>query len=249
MPASNFSLSASWARICDNLQVLYIDPTTDETINLQASPLDNVYVEEIGGLDIPAAPDYNGEWRDYVIDLKGLDIADKFFIAFGYTTERGRETTAMYFIDDFSWGRDDIKFIRVGTPLVEMECVPGTDKVSEPVTIEGLNLTGPISISTIGADKSAFTVEPATLPAEGGAISVRFNSTDAREHSIYIELTAEGAPASYIGVSVNNTLTSAIDTVTSDSDSWMSITSRASSSAPASPPKKQRPLSPPASTS
>ena len=203
----------------DNLQVLYIDPTTDETINLQASPLDNVYVEEIGGLDIPAAPDYNGEWRDYVIDLKGLDIADKFFIAFGYTTERGRETTAMYFIDDFSWGRDDIKFIRVGTPLVEMECVPGTDKVSEPVTIEGLNLTGPISISTIGADKSAFTVEPATLPAEGGAISVRFNSTDAREHSIYIELTAEGAPASYIGVSVNNTLTSAIDTVTSDSDS------------------------------
>ncbi len=200
----------------DNLQVLYIDPTTDETIDLQASPLDNVYVEEIGGLDIPAAPDYNGEWRDYVIDLKGLDLADKFFIAFGYTTERGRETTTMYFIDDFSWGRDDISFIRVGTPLVELECVPGTDKVSEPVTIEGLNLTGPISISTIGADKGAFTVEPATLPAEGGAITVRFNSTDAREHSIYIELSAEGAPASYIGVSVNNTLTSAIDTITSD---------------------------------
>lgn len=207
----------------DNLQVLYIDPATDQTTTLDltpaSSPLDEVYAEPINGLDIPASADYNGEWRDYVLDLKGLDLADKFFIGFGFASMRGHDSSTMYFIDDFSWGRDDIAFIRLDQPYLDMEAVVNTPATSRSISVEGLNLTGPISLSVTGANASKFTVEPQTLPAQGGTFTVSFSSDTEGVHACYIKLSSDGAPDSYLSVEANNTAYGAIDGITANASS------------------------------
>lgn len=207
----------------DNLQVIYIDPTTETTQTLDVkpssvadSPLANVWAEEIGGLNIPASPDYNDEWIDYVVDLNGMELADRFFIAFGYTSERGTSTTTSYLVDDFTWGRDDIAFIRPSLRWLDMETTVNTTAVSADITVEGLNLDQPISLKMTGANASKFTVEPATLPAEGGTFHVTFLSPDEGVHAAYVSLTSEGAPESLISVEANNKSFSGIEDVTVD---------------------------------
>lgn len=210
----------------DNLQVLYIDPTTEQTTALSikaaaSSPLDEVYAEPINGLNIPASSDYNGEWQNYVIDLKGLDIADKFFIGFGFTSMRGHESSTIYYIDDFSWGRADIPFIRIDQPYLDIEATINQQASSLPVTVEGLNLTGEISLTVTGANASKFSVETATLPAEGGTFNVNFTSDTEGVHECYIQLSAEGAPDSFVSVQANNTSLGAIDTITGNADTQL----------------------------
>jgi len=204
----------------DNLQVIYIDPYTEDyhTLDIKplGSPLDMVYAEPIGGLDIPASADYNEEWRDYVVDFKGLDIADKFFIAFGYASMRGRDTSTMYFVDDFSWGRDDVKFIRVGKSVVEMKATEKVEAVSEYIDVEGLNISSDISLTVEGANSSKFSVYPATLPASGGKFKIHFLSEQIGVHAAYIKLSAAGAPDSYISLEVNNVDSTGIDSVDAD---------------------------------
>lgn len=209
----------------DNLQVIYIDPATEETAQLEAtpvakategSPLDKVWAEPIAGLNIPASPDYNNEWMDYVIDLKGQNIADRFFIAFGFASLRGTETTTSYLVDDFTWGRDDIAFIRPSVQILDMEASANVDNVSEPIAVEGLNLTGPITLKVQGANASKFTVEPAELPAEGGEFRIRFNSDEEGVHACFISLKADGAPESLISVEANNRIVAAIDDIITD---------------------------------
>ncbi|MDE7026175.1 MAG: choice-of-anchor D domain-containing protein [Paramuribaculum sp.] len=206
----------------DNLQVLYIDPTTNEqtTLDLKAanSPLDQVYAEAINGLDIPASADYNGEWRDYVLDLNGLELADKFFIGFGFASMRGHDSSTMYFIDDFSWGRNDIPFIRINQPYLNMEATIYESATSLPITVEGLNLTGPVTLKVTGDNASKFTVEPTTLPAEGGTFTVSFTSDLEGVHSCYIQLSADGAPDSFVSVEANNLNLGAITSITTDTD-------------------------------
>lgn len=207
----------------DNLQVLYIDPATDQTTTLDltpaSSPLDEVYAEPINGLDIPASADYNGEWRDYVLDLKGLDLADKFFIGFGFASMRGHDSSTMYFIDDFSWGRDDIPFIRLDQPYLDMEAVVNTSATSRSISVEGLNLSGPISLSVTGANASKFTVEPQTLPAQGGTFTVSFSSDTKGVHACYIKLSSDGAPDSYLSVEANNAEYDAINGISAPDSS------------------------------
>lgn len=56
---------------------------------------------------------------------------------------RGHDSSTMYFIDDFSWGRNDIPFIRINQPYLNMEATINESATSLPITVEGLNLTGP----------------------------------------------------------------------------------------------------------
>lgn len=203
----------------DNLQVIYIDPTTQETTALDATPastgsaLDNVWTSVIEGLGLPASADYNDQWLDYVVDLKGLELADKFFIAFGFTSLRGTETTVQYLIDDFSWGRDDIRFIRPAERYVDMTATIGADNTSAPIEVEGLNLSGAITLDVQGANASKFSVEPNTLPAAGGSFTIHFSSDEPGIHSAYVSLKSEGAPESLVMVEANNSTTGAISDI------------------------------------
>ena len=206
----------------DNLQVLYIDPTDASTQSLTAkatasSPLDQVWAEEFSGIGIPVGSDANNSWYDFVIDLKGMPIADKFFIAFGYTSVRGKDTSTTYLLDDFTWGRGDIPFIRPSHRELAIDGTINKETISEEVTVEGLNLSKPISLKMTGAHASKFTVEPAELPAEGGTFKVHFNSENTGAHEAYVSLTSEGSPEALIAVKANND-SSAVDAIGSDSD-------------------------------
>ena len=206
----------------DNLQVLYIDPTDASTQSLTAkatasSPLDQVWAEEFSGIGIPVGSDANNSWYDFVIDLKGMPIADKFFIAFGYTSVRGKDTSTTYLLDDFTWGRGDIPFIRPSHRELSIDGTINNETISEEVTVEGLNLSKPISLKMTGAHASKFTVEPAELPAEGGTFKVHFNSENTGAHEAYVSLTSEGSPEALIAVKANND-SSAVDAIGSDSD-------------------------------
>lgn len=176
----------------DRLEVCYIDMTDGE-----------MYVEPISGLSIPATADYNGEWRDYVMDLEGNDLSDTFFIGFRLTSTRGRNNSAVYYIDDVTYGRTDIPFIKPATLTDEFISMAGSE-FTKTYSVSGRNLTGAISLKTGGANASKFTVAPSTLPAEGGEFTVTFLSDEIGIHEAEIVFTAEGAPASAMLLTAHN---------------------------------------------
>ncbi|MCM1067864.1 MAG: hypothetical protein NC418_09865 [Muribaculaceae bacterium] len=191
------------------LQVVYIDPSDAATVE-SGNPLDKVYIEPIGGLNIPSTSDYNKEWIDYVLDLDGLELADAFFIGFSYSAPRGKNFPAVYYVDDFSWGRTDIPFIR--TDLKELNYVntAGTLESRMSVNVQGLNLGKEIAVSTVGAHASKFTPSHTTLPAEGGTVHIDFASTEIGLHEAYLKLSSEGAPDTYVTLSADTNYPSGI---------------------------------------
>ncbi|MCM1107517.1 MAG: choice-of-anchor J domain-containing protein [Clostridium sp.] len=176
----------------DQLEVCYIDMEDGE-----------MYVEPIKGLGIPASADYNGEWRDYVMDLEGNDLSDTFFIGFRLTSTRGRNNSAVYYIDDVTYGRTDVPFIKPETLTGEFIATAGADH-TETYRVEGRNLTGVISLSVGGANAGKFSVSPATLPAEGGEFTVTFHSDEIGIHEAEVVFTADGAPASAMLLTAHN---------------------------------------------
>lgn len=190
----------------DLLEVCYIDPTESVT---------EPYIEPIGGLDIPAIADYNDEWIPYTIDLEGQDLADVFFIGFRFTSTRGKNSSAVYYVDDFSWGRTDLPFIRPAVTEHELYAVQGQEYSSDEIAVTGLNLTNGISLSITGPNASKFSVTPETLPAEGGNIRVKFLSDEVGLHEAYVRIVSEGAPDSYIHLLAHNGI-DAIDGVAGD---------------------------------
>lgn len=187
----------------DSFEVLYIDPTESA---------EDPYIEVIGGLNIPATADYNKEWIPYTIDLTGQEIADVFFIGFRFTSTRGADNSAVYYVDNFSWGRNDIPFIRPVATEHAFEAEQNVEFTSPEISVEGLNLTDVINIEVTGPNASKFSVEPATIPAEGGSFTVKFLSEEVGIHEAYVRLTSTGAPDSYIHVLANNGV-SAIESV------------------------------------
>lgn len=102
-PVLTFKVMGTLMRdgMADQLEVCYIEKDGE-----------GMYVQPIDGLNIPASPDKNEEWVPYTIDLKGLDLADVFFIGFRFNSSRGAESTTSYYIDDFSWGQTNVPLIR-----------------------------------------------------------------------------------------------------------------------------------------
>lgn len=72
---------------------------------------ENVVINGIDGLNLPCTSDENNEWARYVLDAKSWDLPDEFYVAFIFESLRGKESSAQYYIDDFSWGRTDMPFI------------------------------------------------------------------------------------------------------------------------------------------
>ena len=175
----------------DQLSVIYIDPAQPET--------ERYYV--IDGIDIPASADATGEWREFIVDLNALPIPDTFFIGFHFLSTRGRNTSTIYYIDDFSWGDDTTPFIRVDKN-VAVAPITHVGEVSpiEEITVTGLCLSEPIAIDFEGADKTHFALAQTELPAEGGKLSVSYSPQEKGEHTVYVTLKSAGAPATYITV-------------------------------------------------
>lgn len=176
-------------------------PETLEVLYIDATEADNIYKQNI--LTFPASPDLNGDWQDYVIDLEGLDLADVFFVGFRFQGERGRNSSVVFNVDDFSWGRSDLAFIRVDTPRLALEAAQN-ETAQHEITVTGLNLTESIALSLEGTNPSKFSLSHETLPAEGGKFTLSFASEEIGVHQAYVRMQSAGAPDTYIEVLANN---------------------------------------------
>lgn len=195
----------------DRLNVVYCDVA-------EGTP----YYQAIEGLNIPASPDYNDEWIDYVIDFEGLDIADVFFIGFQFDSNRGRDNSTVYYIDDVTYGRTDVPQIKSDIRSLEVLAEPFKPHTTT-INVTGLNLSGNISLAMGGANPSNFTLSTATLPAQGGTVDLTFLTDLEGVHEAYVELKAEGAPTLFIPLAYNAKTSSGIDSVDSDADGRFTV--------------------------
>lgn len=183
--------------------VVYVDP----------SDPDDIYIEAIGGLAIPSTSDENGEWAHYVIDTKAWNLPDVFFIGFLYQGTRGRDNSAVYYVDNFSWGRTDVPFIRTSHQTLAFEASVGIAHTSESVTVTGLNLTEPITLALSGEHAKSFELSTAELPAEGGTFNLSFLSDEEADHNAWITLRSGSDAQSIIGVTATNKATTGVGSV------------------------------------
>jgi hypothetical protein len=67
----------------------------------------DAYKEKINLTDIPDNPDLNGEWREFRIDLTGVqNPANVFFMGFRFAATGGNQNSVVYYIDDVTYGKD-----------------------------------------------------------------------------------------------------------------------------------------------
>lgn len=169
----------------------------------------------IEGLNIPATADENGTWARYVLDTHDWQLDDEFYIAFILSGTRGKENSTSYFVDDFSWGRTDVPFIRIDRQLLEAEAEKSVEHTSPEITVTGFNLNSPISVSVSGTHGKNFTPSVTELPAEGGKVSLKFLSQELGAHSALLTLKS-GDSQSHILLNYNvadtNTGLESVDT-------------------------------------
>ena len=203
-PVLTFKLMGTLMRegMNDVLEVCYIEKDGE-----------SMYVEPIQGLNIPCTPDQNSEWVPFTIDLKGLDLADTFFIGFRFKSNRGTESSTSYFVDDFTWGQTNVPLIRTSVRELRFPATIGKKATSPEISVEGVALTSPISISMYGADKDKFTLSTTSLPAEGGKFTLDFIHNEQGVFAVEVDLASEGAPVSAVVVGADNQVATGISTV------------------------------------
>lgn len=213
-PVLTFKVMGTLMRdgMADQLEVCYIEKDGE-----------GMYVQPIDGLNIPASPDKNEEWVPYTIDLKGLDLADVFFIGFRFNSSRGAESTTSYYIDDFSWGQTNVPLIRPNIREGSFKATAGKKATSPDIEIEGIALTSDIKISLYGAHKGFFTLSTTTLPAAGGKFNLDFLNTEPGEYAVEVDLNSEGAPLTAVIVGVQNETVTGITDVIVDLSQPVSV--------------------------
>lgn len=183
------------------LEICYMDMEDGE---LYTSPID---------LAIPAIPDENKEWREYHLNLEGQNLADVFFIGFHFKGTGGKVNSAVYYIDDVSFGRTDLPSVTPSKTTLEMETYTGVTVTSDLIQIQGNNLTSPIELKIGGPNASKFKSSVATLPSTGGSFAVSFQSELTGVHQAYVKISSRGAADVYIPVSANNRDGSGIENI------------------------------------
>lgn len=213
-PVLTFKVMGTLMRdgMADQLEVCYIEKDGE-----------GMYVQPIDGLNIPASPDKNEEWVPYTIDLKGLDLADVFFIGFRFNSSRGAESTTSYYIDDFSWGQTNVPLIRPNIREGSFKATAGKKATSPDIEIEGIALTSDIKISLYGAHKGFFTLSTTTLPATGGKFNLDFLNTEPGEYAVEVDLNSEDAPLTAVIVGVQNETATGITDVIVDLSQPVSV--------------------------
>lgn len=213
-PVLTFKVMGTLMRdgMADQLEVCYIEKDGE-----------GMSVQPIDGLNIPASPDKNEEWVPYTIDLKGLDLADVFFIGFRFNSSRGAESTTSYYIDDFSWGQTNVPLIRPNIREGSFKATAGKKATSPDIEIEGIALTSDIKISLYGAHKGFFTLSTTTLPAAGGKFNLDFLNTEPGEYAVEVDLNSEGAPLTAVIVGVQNETATGITDVIVDLSQPVSV--------------------------
>lgn len=79
----------------DKLELCYVDITEGEP-----------YIQPLTECRMPCTKDESGNWYPYTVDLTGQQLADVFFMAFRFTSTRGCDNAATYYVDDVTYGRE-----------------------------------------------------------------------------------------------------------------------------------------------
>ena len=212
-PALDFKNAASKVFTCSVMGNFLPSAGTDEILEVLYIE-DKDFMEPLQGLDIPFISDENNEWRDYVIDFDGQNLADVFFIGFRLKSYRGRNNSQTYYVDNVSWGRTDLPQVKADTRQLTYEAGLDATVTSPTINVIGLNLTDDIKIKVSGPDASFFTPSVTTLPAEGGALTLESTFTEEREYAAYVELTSPGSGAFLIEVYATASKTTGVTAVT-----------------------------------
>lgn len=195
--------------LCFNIMGKFLGDNLDA--RLDVAYVDAKYADEnpanpafatIEGLNIPATAEENGNWARYILDTENWQLDDEFYIAFILTGTRGRENAASYFVDDFSWGRTDVPFIRIDRQLVEADAMKNAEHTSPEITVTGFNLNSPIEVSVSGTHGKCFTPSVTELPAEGGKVSLKFLTQESGVHNGVLTLNS-GDSQSHILLNYN----------------------------------------------
>lgn len=154
-------------------------------------------------LTMPNIPDQNKEWFEYHMDMALVeDLPEVFFIGFRFEGLGGRANSTVYYIDDVTYGREDIAHITASVAELSFEAMAYKIAESDEIEIKGLNLTEDIRVSVGGANPSCFTPSVESLPKQGGKLKVGFISEQVGIHSAWLKLSSKGAPDLYINMEV-----------------------------------------------
>lgn len=165
---------------------------------------ENIVKSEMKGFNLPDTKDESGEWNEYHVNLANLDLADVFFIGFGFNSMRGAANSATYYIDDVSFGRTDLAIITPAAQQIAFEAIVGKENVTEEIAVTTQNTQNEVKLTVGGPNASKFKLSTKTLPKEGGTFQISFKSDTEGVHEAYIKLASRGAADQYIALSVNN---------------------------------------------
>lgn len=191
------------------LEIYYIDATDPSNVFFQN------LTESFG---IPATSEDNEQWRTFFLDLAPFEetMADVFFMAFRFVGPNGNEGAITYYIDDVSWGRTDLPTISVDVVQIVETAEPNKEKTVGEIHVTTRNLTAPISVEVKGSNPDKFTLSSGTLPAEGGVLTVSFQSDKEGVHEAYIEISSSEATTVYIPMSVLCKIAQGIEDIHAD---------------------------------
>lgn len=176
-------------------EVYYVDPKQPEHLRFQ---------NLTESFAIPRTSDSNEDWQTFFLDLAPYaeTVADVFHMAFRYAGPNGTDGAVTYYVDDVSWGRTDLPVISVDVTEIIDSAALNEVKIVGQINVTGKNLTAPIDVAVKGANYNKFKVSSETLPAEGGALAVGFQSDLEGVHEAYIELSSPEAATVFIPIAV-----------------------------------------------
>lgn len=162
-------------------------------------------------------------WYDYRIDLSkinGLQIDDKFHVAYSfYSPVGGNETSLNFMIDDFTFGRTDLPKINVDKNLLSFSFQTGITTDPQGVNITTERATAPVTVTLLPSKmKSYFKFNNEQLPKEGGFVDVRFKSEDNNTRAAALLVQTRGAEPVIIKLLAQLVGTNGVDTAAGDSN-------------------------------
>lgn len=194
------------------------DQTDKFTIYYMEKNNGTIIKNEIKGFNLPDTKDEAGEWNEYHVNLEGQDIADVFFIGFGFNSTRGAANSATYYIDDVSFGRTDLAVITPSTQSIAMNAVVGKNNMSESISVDTKNTENEVKLTLGGPNAGKFKLSTTTLPKEGGTFAVSFKSDTEGVHEAFVKLASRGAADQYIMIAANNQSVTGISNVNTSAE-------------------------------
>ncbi|MDR0506209.1 MAG: hypothetical protein LBH32_05265 [Dysgonamonadaceae bacterium] len=145
------------------------------------------------------------------------------FIRFGATSDwQFYNADYAKYINDYqgkficNYSKDDsgnrLVFIAADKPAITASVsslaleVPARETVTATINVMALRTTGNINAVISGADASVFSVSPASLPSEGGELTVTFSPTEAKNYAATLTLSSAGADDITVALTGNSAL-------------------------------------------